>query len=71
MKLTCGAHTSAIGGREAAGVYRSFRMLCRPGVPPQQKWQKRRRVTIYVDKCVRTRIKMANEEVSSVTMAKS
>ena len=29
-KLTCGAHTSAMGGREASGVHRSFRMVVRP-----------------------------------------
>jgi hypothetical protein len=46
-------------------------LACPPGVPPQQKWQKRRRVTVFGGKCVGTRTKLANEGVPSVRMAKS
>ena len=36
-----------------------------------KKWQKHRRVTVCDGKCVGARVKMANEGVSSVRMAKS
>ena len=44
---------------------------CHTSMPPQQKWQKRRRVNVYDGKCVVARTKLTNEGVPSVRMAKS
>jgi hypothetical protein len=46
-------------------------LACPPGVPHQQKWQKRRRFTICNGNYVGARIKLGNKGVPSISMANS